>query len=144
MQPWLTPLTLSGLSLQQVTWFYWRSILIEAMIKSWNDLKDKQVDDKSLFDTFGKSNGKCILTGINATATLWQSEGEIDFFIECCANELVQQDSIHVHSTKTLITALNSNCQLNCHCDIFNHHFRVIVTIGQDPKDGKGKQMIVP
>jgi len=112
------------------------------MTKSWENIKDMKVDGKYLFNGYGKSNGKRISTMVNATATLRQSGGVLGFFIECCASHL-RKDSIHAHAVKTLITANNFNGEFDWLFDKFNRDFKAILTIGQDPKDRKGKLMML-
>ena len=76
----------------------------------------------------------------DATEPLRQSGGVIGFIIECCPSHL-QKDSFHAHAVKTLIEAYNFNGEIDGHFDKFIRDFRGILTIGQDPKDGKGKVM---
>lgn len=99
-----------------------------------------KVNGKCLFNYFGKSNGKRISTMCNATEPLRQSGGVIGFIIECCASHL-QKDSFHAHAVKTLIEAYNFNGGIGWHFDKFFRDFRAILTLGQDPENGKGKVM---
>jgi hypothetical protein len=112
----------------------------QAMTESWENMKDLKVDGKNLFSYFGRSNGKHISTMCDATETLRQSGGVIGFFIECCASH-IQKGSFHAHAVKTLIEAYNFNGEIGGHFDKFIRDFRAILTIGQNPKDGKGKVM---
>jgi len=112
------------------------------MTESWETIKDLKVDGKSLFNYFGKSNGKRISTMCDATEPLRQKGGIIGFIIECCASHL-QKKSFHAHAVKTLIEAYNFNGEIDWHFDKFSLDFRAILTIGQNPENGKGKLMTI-